>query len=343
VNDFVSKLCVVFPASSWQDVTVLVAVSGGADSVALLRGMVERKGQSGSGRLLAAHFNHCLRGAESDADEAFVRELALSLNVPLESARAESPTGSTGDGVEAAARAARYEFMTEAAKRVGARYVLTAHTADDQVETILHRILRGTGIAGLAGIRRARELSPGISLLRPLLSVTRAEVLAYLASLSQPFREDSSNASSAFTRNRIRRELLPLLEQSYAPALRAALLRLGKLAEANQEFLGTQLEPLLSRHVQHRGNTVLIDCQPLALLHRHLLRELFLRIWSDQNWPQQDMTLEKWDHLADLVAQPDKSASPQSLPGGIRVERTGNELRLHRGRESLAKEVADGG
>jgi tRNA(Ile)-lysidine synthase len=327
VNDFVSKLCVVFPASSWQDVTVLVAVSGGADSVALLRGMVERKGQSGSGRLLAAHFNHCLRGAESDADEAFVRELALSLNVPLESARAESPTGSTGDGVEAAARAARYEFMT----------------ADDQVETILHRILRGTGIAGLAGIRRARELSPGISLLRPLLSVTRAEVLAYLASLSQPFREDSSNASSAFTRNRIRRELLPLLEQSYAPALRAALLRLGKLAEANQEFLGTQLEPLLSRHVQHRGNTVLIDCQPLALLHRHLLRELFLRIWSDQNWPQQDMTLEKWDHLADLVAQPDKSASPQSLPGGIRVERTGNELRLHRGRESLAKEVADGG
>ena len=324
--DFRSKLAAAFLPATWQDVSVLVAVSGGADSVALLRGLVELKGNSGSGRLIAAHFNHRLRGAESDADEAFVCDLANRLEVSLEIGRSESPTGSTGDGLEAAARAARYEFLTTTAQRVGARYVLTAHTADDQVETILHRILRGTGISGLAGIPRARELAPGISLLRPLLAVTRNEVLAYLASATQPFREDSSNASLAFTRNRIRRELLPLLEKEYAPALRSALLRLSKLAEENQEYLGTVLEPLLSQHVQQRSGTVAINCTPLASVHRHLLRELFLRIWSDQNWSQQDMTLGKWDQLAAIVQNP--AADALTLPGGIRAERTGGQLTL---------------
>jgi tRNA(Ile)-lysidine synthase len=198
------------------------------------------------------------------------------------------------------------------------------------VETVLHRILRGTGIGGLAGIPRARELSPGISLLRPLLAVTRGEVLTYLASLSQTCREDSSNASSAFTRNRIRHALLPLLEKEYAPALRATLLRLSKLAEENQAYLASELEPLLAEHVHHRGDTITLDCAPLALVHRHLLRELFLRIWSDHHWPQQDMTLEKWDQLAPLVQQQSRSASPQTLPGGIRAERIGDELRLTR-------------
>ncbi|MCE9526209.1 MAG: tRNA lysidine(34) synthetase TilS, partial [Planctomycetales bacterium] len=129
---FLSKLAAAFPPASWQDVTVLVAVSGGADSVALLRGLLELKGSSGEGRLIAAHFNHHLRGIESDTDEVFVRDLANELNIPLQVGSSDAPTGSMGDGIEAAARAARYEFLTEAAKRVGARYVVTAHTADDQ-------------------------------------------------------------------------------------------------------------------------------------------------------------------------------------------------------------------
>lgn len=326
---FLPKLAFAFPSATWQDVTTLVAVSGGADSVALLRGLASLKGNLGQGRIMAAHFNHHLRGAESDADEAFVRQLASDLNIPLEVGGSNAPTDSTGDGIEAAARAARYSFLTETAHRVGARYVVTAHTADDQVETVLHRILRGTGISGLAGIPRARELSPAVALVRPLLAITRAEVLAFLASLPQPFREDSSNASRSFTRNRIRHELLPLLEKEYAPSLRASLLRLSKLAEENQAYLAGELEPLLSAHVQQRGNIIILDCGPLALLHRHLLRELFLRIWTLHHWPQQDMTLEKWDQLATLVQQP-ASTPPQSLPSGIRAERIAQELRLSR-------------
>jgi tRNA(Ile)-lysidine synthase len=324
------QLAAAFPPATWQDVTTLVAVSGGADSVALLRGLVQLKGTGGDGRILAAHFNHHLRGAESDTDEAFVRQLARDLNIPFEVGSSGKPMSSTGDGLEAAARAARYDFLTQTAHRVGARIVVTAHTADDQVETTLHRILRGTGIGGLAGIRRARELSPGISLLRPLLATTRAEVLTYLAALPQSFREDTSNASSVYTRNRIRNELLPLLEKEYAPALRASLLRLSKLAEENQAYLASELEPLLAQHVHHRGETIVLDCPPLAPHHRHLVRELFLGIWSDHHWPQQDMTLEKWDQLAALVQQKSPSAPPQTLPGGIRAERIGDKVRLTR-------------
>ncbi len=329
MTEFLVQLAATFPPATWRDVTVLVAVSGGADSVALLRGLSQLKSGAAEGRLIAAHFNHRLRGAESEADEAFVRQLAQDLNLPLEAGRSQAPTDSTGDGLEAAARAARYDFLTEAAHHLGARYVVTAHTADDQVETILHRFLRGTGIGGLAGIPRARELSPGISLLRPLLAVTRTEVLDYLTLLQQPFREDSSNASPAFTRNRLRHKLLPHLEEEFAPALRDSLLRLSKLAEENQAFLASQLEPLLTQHVHVRGKSVILDCEALAHLHRHLLRELFLRIWSDHHWPQQDMTLEKWDQLAALVQQPADTA-PQSLPGGIRAERQRDELRLNR-------------
>lgn len=326
MKDLIPTLATAFPPAIWQDVTVLVAVSGGADSVALLRGLSELKGNSGEGRLIAAHFNHQLRGAESDADEAFVRKLAQTLSVPLEVGKGEAPTGSTGDGIEAAAREERYEFLTETAHRKGARYLVTAHTADDQVETVLQRILRGTGIGGLAGIPRARELSPGISLLRPLLAISRPEVLAYLDVLHQPFREDLSNVSPQFTRNRIRHELLPLLEREYAPALRSSLLRLSRLAEENQGLLSSLLEPSLA-HVQHRGTTLILDCEALAPLHRHLLREFLLLLWSDQHWPQQGMSLSKWDQLAELVQQAEKSAV-QMFPGGIQVTRVGDELHL---------------
>jgi tRNA(Ile)-lysidine synthase len=334
VNAFLPQLAAAFPPATWQDVTVLVAVSGGADSVALLRGLVLCKFAPfclGEGRLIVAHFNHRLRGAESDEDERFIRKLAEELGLAIE-------IGQTNKGAtkrkrhrsEADFRQHRYDFLLETAQRVGARYIATGHTQDDQAETVLHRILRGTGIAGLAGIPKAREIAHGISLVRPLIDISRAKIREFLAALFQPFREDSSNASSDFTRNRIRNELLPFLEKEYAPALRASLLRLSKLAAENQAYLAGELEPLLAQHVHHRDDTTILDCRPLAPLHRHLLRELFLRIWSDHHWPQQDMTLEKWDQLANLVQQQSLSTPPQPLPGGIRAERSGDELRLTR-------------
>ena len=155
-----AQLAAAWAPEAWRDVTVLLAVSGGADSVALLRAMTAIKG-GGAGSLAAAHLNHQLRGADADGDEAFVVELCTRLGITCEVGRtaAGELAAEAGDGPEAAARKARYRFLAATAARLGARYVVTAHTADDQAETILHRILRGTGIGGLAGIARTRPLA----------------------------------------------------------------------------------------------------------------------------------------------------------------------------------------
>lgn len=367
-----------WPAEAWQDVTVLVAVSGGADSVALLRGLAEMK-QSGVGRLVVAHFNHRWRGEQSAGDEAFVSELAASLGLSVELGRAEtegakaslgesgesgesdvscdsdvsgessaraalldlncqwrSEWGTTGgEGLEASARRARYDFLLAAAQRRGARYVATAHTSDDQVETILQRIVRGTGIAGLAGIPRARALSPAVTLIRPLLDVSRAEVLAHLGELGQSYREDASNADVRFTRNRLRHELLPLLARDYNPQVQQALLRLGSLAAEAQGVVEQQVEALLQnverhveRHVERQSAArVCLNCAALASASDFLIRELLARIWREQNWPLQAMNHAKWCELSALARGGDACCN---LPGSIRAEKRGEWLTFTR-------------
>ena len=221
-----AQLDAAWPPDRWQDVTALVAVSGGPDSTALLRALVALR-PVGAGRLIVAHFNHRLRGAESDGDEQFVVELARSLGITCRMGRAASgegrgdlPTMHDAEGgrlSEERSRAARYEFLEQTAKEIGARYVVTAHTADDQAETVLHRILRGTGLAGLAGMAKAARLAPGIA--RYARSwASRAPVHDYLAAIGQSFRHDSSNTALDYTRNRLRNDLLPKLAAEYNPA-----------------------------------------------------------------------------------------------------------------------------
>jgi tRNA(Ile)-lysidine synthase len=162
-----------WPPDCWCDVTTLVAVSGGPDSVALLRAMVAVR-RPGAGRLIVAHFNHGLRGQQSDDEEHFVRELSARLGLACDVGRAAPAADSGGWTSEESARRTRYAFLRDVAAQRGARYVATGHTADDQAETVLHRILRGTGIGGLSGIRRHRQLLHGVSLVRPLLAVRRS-------------------------------------------------------------------------------------------------------------------------------------------------------------------------
>ena len=166
---------------------------------------------------------------EADDDEQFVVELCRRLEIPCRVGQADvaALAKEQGDGREAAAREARYAYLLELAHDIGARYVATAHTADDQVETILHRIVRGTGLRGLAGMTRVRPLSPHVALVRPLLSVSRDEVEVYLRWLGQDWRDDATNQEREYTRNRIRHELLPLLAAEYNPQISAALTRLG--------------------------------------------------------------------------------------------------------------------
>lgn len=329
----ISKLVADWPPDQWRDVTVLVAVSGGADSVALAKALHSLRA-AGEGRLVIAHFNHGLRGAESEEDLAFVEALGRDLGAAVVVGRQEGETERPRD--EDRLREVRYRFLARAADEAGARYVATAHTADDQVETVLHNTLRGTGLAGLAGIPRVRRLTGAATLIRPLLSVTRAEVLEYLESSGQTYRIDSSNEATSYTRNRIRRELLPLLERDYNPNVRDALLRLSKVAATADDWLQHQAWRVLSNIARQIEGGVEI---PLSHL-RHLrsgpdlhLRYFLMGLWRQQGWPQQDMSYEKWEQLAAFARTPADQRDPperQTYPGNVRAEKQGGVLRLTR-------------
>jgi tRNA(Ile)-lysidine synthase len=335
-----------WPPADWQDVGVVLAVSGGADSVALTRTMAGVR-IPGAGRLSVAHFNHHLRGTDSQADQQFVQDLCRRLALECVVGHGdESGPETTGDGLEAACRAARYAFLQQAAEALGARYVVTAHTADDQAETVLHHVLRGSGLAGLAGMARTRPLGPAVTLMRPMLGVRRHEVLAYLKDLDQPFRHDQSNLDPRFTRNRIRHELLPLIAREYSAAVVESLVRLSALAADVQRVVERAAERLLeSAVIEEDAWGVVLHCPTFAAQDRHLVRESFVSLWRRQGWPLQDMGYAQWNLLADLaVGERSEAACSRELehgthkqrcpsfkrvfPGSIMVERRGQQLAL---------------
>lgn len=314
--------------NDWKDVTTLAAVSGGADSVALLRALAAIR-PAGPGRLVVAHFNHRLREAAADADAAFVAKLAGELGLPCDVGSADAavaPTHRDQTGIEESARNARYEFLKAAAGRYGARYVATAHTADDQAETVLHRIVRGTGLSGLSGMRRARPLMHGVSLIRPLLGVRRAELLNYLWRLGQQFCDDATNQDLGFTRNRLRHELLPRLAAEYNSQVSDALLRLARLAGEAQAVIAALVDELLRGCVRNEADRIVFDCGLLANQPRYVVRESLLAAWRRRQLPEQAMGFAQWDELAKLVQTRVSVPLSTTLPGGIRVCREGDSL-----------------
>ncbi len=329
-HPFEQRVAAAWPPTHWRDVAVIVAVSGGRDSVALLRALARLRDPS-AGRLVVGHFNHRLRAAESDEDEAFVRRLCDQLGLDCEIARAAAERMSGREGLEAAARQQRYRFLREVADRLGARYVATAHTAHDQVETILHRLVRGTGLRGLAGIPKIRALSPLTTVVRPLLHIYRPEIQSYLDDLQQSFREDSTNAATRHTRNRIRHQLLPVLQRDYNPCVEEAVQRLGELARQSQQVIDSLVDTLRAQCVTPLATTGLrIDCTRLRDQPPFLIRELLLAVWRDQHWPLQDMSQRKWHHLCRLVQAAGSTRQRLTLPGNIRAESAGDVVHIVR-------------
>ena len=220
---------------------ILVAVSGGADSMALLH-VLHSLARQNRWKISVAHFNHQLRGRASDADEKIVRTIAKKLSLPFfcESGEVASFAVQSKISVEMAARKLRHEFLARVAREQKISVVALAHHADDQVELFFLRLLRGAGGEGLAGMKW-RSSSPAdrkITLVRPLLGCSKAELLAFARESKIRFRDDATNFSSDFLRNRIRNELLPLLREKYQPGLSKAVLRLMEITGAEAEFVG---------------------------------------------------------------------------------------------------------
>ena len=189
-------------------------------------------------KLTVAHLNHGIRGKSAAADAAFVRKLARTLGLPCVCGRANVPRLARKSrlSVEMAARQARYAFLSEVARTVEADVLATAHTADDQAETILLKLARGAGPRGLAGIPREGRVN-GLRVIRPLLDIPRKDIVRYLRSRRQSWREDESNDSLAHLRNRIRHKVLPLLESELNPEIRPALIRTAEILREEDRCL----------------------------------------------------------------------------------------------------------
>jgi tRNA(Ile)-lysidine synthase len=317
---FLAALAAGLPATHDWAFPSLVGVSGGADSVALALGLVRLAPADAARQLVIAHADHGLR-AESAADYDFVATFAERLGVRFVGRRLAVAAAAGREGVEGRARRLRYEFLAAAAHEAGARHVLVAHTADDQAETILHRLLRGTGIAGLAGMRRSRRLADGVALLRPLLHVSRGSVREFLAATGQDWREDATNADVRHARNFLRHEILPRCEAGPYPAATDAIARLGAQAAASAAALASAAEHLLEAHSSRlEDGTVVLRTAGLATLDRQLVAELFARLWDREGWPRRDMTARHYGQLAAAVgASGEAAAGTADFPGGVRV------------------------
>ena len=300
--------------------TVLVAVSGGADSTALLHALVEL--QPGLRcRLRACHVHHGLRDSDADADAEQAAASARALKVPFTEHRADVRAFAHTHrlSIEAAARTVRYQLLESAADRLRATRIATGHTADDQAETVLLNLLRGSGPRGLAGIPPVRG-----RIIRPLLTVTRAAVEDYCQIRKLSYRLDRSNLDTTFKRNRIRHKILPSLRQ-VQPKIVASLCRLADIMRAENEFMSEQAAHTLREIGAQRPGELGISCGPFATLplalQRRVLRTAIARLKEDEL----DIELERVDALVDLAIY-GRTAAVVQLPGDLRAERTYGEL-----------------
>jgi len=307
-----------------------LAVSGGPDSVAMLEAMVELADRIGI-RLGVAHFNHQLRGAESDADEAFVRERAEALGLPFES-DAAVPGETDGENLEAAARRARYAFFERLLQQGTFDRIATGHTRSDQAETVLFRVLRGTGIAGLAAVRPVRQ--PGI--VRPLIDVSRGEVIEWLKQRGSAWREDASNSELRFSRNRLRHDLLPQLRTEWNPQVDQALARLGAQAAAEESYWDDVVAGALeSLAAAYDAGSVEIDCMAARALHPAVLHRCLERLARQSKAPGRQFDAQALEQLAAMI-QP--SGPKQGRLPGLTAQRSCDILLLRQ--EMAAAPVA---
>ena len=321
---------------------VSIAVSGGADSVALLLAMAAARAETGL-VLSAVHVHHGLRAAEADGDAAFVAELAARLDVPLRTERGDVSTlaAERDQGIEEAARAFRYRVFEELFASGEVDAVVTAHTLDDQAETVLMKMLRGAWTEGLGGIAPVLQVAGG-RVVRPLLGVTRAEVIAYLEGRGQSWREDSTNQQLTFTRNRVRHTLLPQLRE-FQPRIAEQLSRMAAVARDEEAWWQRELARVLpglvlpgkpvrgggrANSTQPGEASVAMELERLRALQpamqRRVLRAAAAQLGGTIGFEQTEALLS----LAVSSERPGGKSGRLELGSGLLAERTVRELRL---------------
>ena len=304
--------------------TLVLALSGGPDSVALLDALVTLSRPRGF-RLVAAHLDHRLRPGSAE-DAAFCVSLCDALGVPIRlgSADVAGRAARERGGIEQAARRERYAFLRRVREDVHAAAIAVAHTRDDQAETLLLRLLRGAGATGLSGMRpRSGEL------VRPLLAVSRGEVMAHLRERGLAFREDPTNADPAYSRNRVRHELLPYLEARFNPRVKRTLARTAGLLAEEAAHLRAEAEALLRRNASETGEAICLRRAPLAGAPLAVARVALRRALA-KGGERLVPNAGQVDRVLRLARSARASGRWLPLRGGWRVRFTRDEVRLER-------------
>lgn len=271
-----SPIVLNLPAACEPSAPALLAISGGRDSVALLHLLLE----AGFTNLILCHLNHGLRGEESEGDAAFVKRLAKkhALKCEIETENVAALAKKQRLSLETAAREARHAFLLRMAEKHDTWVVFVAHHAEDQAETILANLCRGSGLRGLAGMRLVQRLDSGLHLVRPLLQMRRSEIDAWLKSKRLKFREDSSNTSPKHRRNRLRHEVLPLLKDVFTRDVTPLITRFGNLADRDDDCMQSQAVVYLSAPGGLNEDLSLPITKELLALHPAVLSRV-IALW----------------------------------------------------------------
>jgi tRNA(Ile)-lysidine synthase len=298
--------------------TVLAAVSGGPDSVCLLHALWTLREELGI-QLQIGHLNHQLRGADSDADAAYVKALGSQLRIPTTVGVRDAAAYQKEHRLspEEAAREVRYRFLAEAARDVGATVIAAGHTADDRAETVLMNLLRGAGTRGLRGLRPASQRTLGkdtVTIIRPLLEVGREATEAYCAACDLAPRRDATNLDTAPARNRVRRELIPAL-RAYNPNIMAALLRTARLAADDTDYIDGEVEKLLPSLMTAGEGYAGLDKTGLAALPMALRRAVLRAAILQARGTLKDIEAGHVEECLDALGKP--AGTVIGLPDGF--------------------------
>ncbi|HHT9135937.1 MAG TPA: tRNA lysidine(34) synthetase TilS [Candidatus Wunengus sp. YC60] len=302
--------------------SIVVGVSGGPDSVALLNILHSvNSAKNLKLRLHVAHLNHQLRGKSSEEDAQFAENLSKELSLPfiLKNVNIQEIANQTKRSIEETARIERYNFFAESSQKYNASAVAIGHTADDNAETILHRILRGTGISGLGGIPIKRPLTTDstIQIVRPLLFTRRKEIIDYLGKEQRNYRTDISNYETTYLRNKIRLELIPLLEKQYNPNIKNALLQLSQIFTANNEYLSLEAKKILKdATIEHTEDSYAVNTHFLIKQPQILQQLVFQEILEIMQIPLKEITYEHYTKILNEITRTGKGRHFQ-LPGNL--------------------------
>jgi tRNA(Ile)-lysidine synthase len=321
----VNRVQEVLLSKRLQNQPIVVAVSGGADSMALLAALslLQRPLEL---RLHVAHFDHRLR-AESAEDASWLEEYCRRKGFDFTCGTPDVTPPKTH--VEAWARTQRYRFLDARARQAGARWIAVAHTANDQAETVLHHVLRGTGLKGAAGIPMTRRLRSGARLIRPCLMLTRNDLLACLEEQGVPFRNDPTNDDPKFTRNRLRNRLMPLIEEHFNPKASLALYRLAEQSQAVAHLIRRQAAKLLKPAILDQSEAhVRLKSEVFARRNSVLVQEAAVVLWTRQHWPRVGMSSAHWKRIGHLLRG--KGPARIELPGGVTGLRRGGLVSFER-------------